>query len=58
MTNYALVSIFYPARQGLAAAITGRLFDLGINLGDRSFWSSARAQVHIGLRNAGGHNLR
>jgi glycine cleavage system transcriptional repressor len=37
MTEYALVSIFCPDRKGLVAAVTGRLFDLGINLGDTSF---------------------
>ena len=37
MTDYALVSIFCPDRQGLVAAVTGRLFDLGVNLSDTSF---------------------
>ena len=37
MTKYALVSIFCPDREGLIAAISGRLFDLGVNLGDTSF---------------------
>lgn len=32
-----LVSIFCPDRTGLVAAITGRLFDLGVNLGEVSF---------------------
>jgi glycine cleavage system transcriptional repressor len=32
-----LVSIFCPDQSGLVAAITGRLFDLGANLGDASF---------------------
>ena len=32
-----LVSVFCPDRTGLVAAITGRLFDLGVNLGDTSF---------------------
>jgi glycine cleavage system transcriptional repressor len=32
-----LVSIFCPDRTGLVSAITGRLFDLGANLGDASF---------------------
>ncbi|MBF0323705.1 glycine cleavage system protein R [Magnetospirillum moscoviense] len=32
-----LISIFCPDRTGLIAAITGRLFDLGANLGDTSF---------------------
>ncbi len=32
-----LVSIFCSDRTGLVAAITGRLFDLGANLGDTSF---------------------
>ncbi|MBR9970645.1 glycine cleavage system protein R [Magnetospirillum sulfuroxidans] len=33
----ALISISCPDRPGLVAAITGRLFDLGVNLGDSSF---------------------
>ena len=37
MTDYALVSIFCPDREGLVAAVTRRLFDLGINLGDTAF---------------------
>lgn len=32
-----LISISCPDRPGLVAAITGRLFDLGVNLGDTSF---------------------
>jgi glycine cleavage system transcriptional repressor len=32
-----LVSVFCSDRSGLVAAITGRLFDLGANLGDASF---------------------
>jgi glycine cleavage system transcriptional repressor len=32
-----LVSVFCSDRTGLVAAITGRLFDLGANLGDTSF---------------------
>lgn len=32
-----LISISCPDRPGLIAAITGRLFDLGVNLGDSSF---------------------
>jgi glycine cleavage system transcriptional repressor len=32
-----LVSVFCPDRTGLVAAITGRLFELGANLGDASF---------------------
>ena len=32
-----LVSIFCPDRTGLVAAIAGRLFDLGADLGDTSF---------------------
>jgi glycine cleavage system transcriptional repressor len=32
-----LVSIFCPDRTGLVAAITGRLFEVGANLGDTSF---------------------
>jgi len=33
----ALISIFCPDRTGLVAAIAGRLFDLGADLGDTSF---------------------
>lgn len=33
----ALVSIIGPDRVGLVSAITGRLFDLGANLGDTAF---------------------
>lgn len=32
-----LVSVFCPDRTGLIAAITGRLFEIGANLGDTSF---------------------
>ena len=32
-----LISIFCPDRTGLVAAITGRLFEVGANLGDTSF---------------------
>ncbi|MBI2236792.1 MAG: amino acid-binding protein [Magnetospirillum sp.] len=32
-----LISVFGPDRTGLIAAITGRLFELGANLGDTSF---------------------
>lgn len=32
-----LISIFCPDRTGLVAAIAGRLFDVGANLGDSSF---------------------
>ncbi|MCR6632078.1 MAG: amino acid-binding protein [Magnetospirillum sp.] len=32
-----LISIFCPDRTGLVAAITGRLFELGADLGDTSF---------------------
>ena len=37
MSTTALVSIIGPDRVGLISAITGRLFDLGANLGDTSF---------------------
>jgi glycine cleavage system transcriptional repressor len=37
MAHLALVSVFCPDRTGLVAAVTGRLFDLGVNLGDTSF---------------------
>lgn len=33
----ALISVFCSDRPGLVAAIAGRLFDLGVNLGDSSF---------------------
>ncbi len=33
----ALISVFCSDRTGLVAAIAGRLFDLGVNLGDTSF---------------------
>lgn len=32
-----LITVFCPDRTGLVAAITGRLFELGANLGDTSF---------------------
>lgn len=32
-----LISVFCPDRTGLVAAITGRLFEIGANLGDTSF---------------------
>lgn len=32
-----LISVFCPDRPGLVAAITGRLFEIGANLGDTSF---------------------
>lgn len=34
---HILLSVFCPDRTGLVAAIAGRLFDLGANLGDTSF---------------------
>lgn len=37
MSLTALVSIIGPDRVGLVSAITGRLFDLGANLGDTAF---------------------
>lgn len=37
MTTIALVSIIGPDRVGLVSAVTGRLFDLGADLGDTSF---------------------
>jgi len=37
MTTTAIVSIICPDRVGLISAITGRLFDLGADLGDTSF---------------------
>lgn len=35
--NTVLISISCPDRTGLVAAITGRLFEMGANLGDTSF---------------------
>jgi len=35
--RHLLVSVFCPDRPGLIAAIAGRLFELGANLGDASF---------------------
>jgi glycine cleavage system transcriptional repressor len=35
--NTVLISVFCSDRTGLVAAITGSLFDLGVNLGDSSF---------------------
>ena len=37
MASIGLVSILCPDRVGLVSAITSRLFELGINLGDASF---------------------
>lgn len=37
MANAALISIFCPDRVGLVASVAGRLFDLGVNLGDTTF---------------------
>ncbi|MBU3915784.1 ACT domain-containing protein [bacterium] len=37
MTSNIRISIFCPDRVGLISAITGKLFDLGINLGDTNF---------------------
>lgn len=37
MSLSALVSIIGPDRVGLVSAVTGRLFDLGANLGDTAF---------------------
>ena len=37
MTGFVLISVFCPDQVGLVAAITGRLFDLGANLGDTNF---------------------
>jgi glycine cleavage system transcriptional repressor len=35
--SLALISFFCPDRTGLVAAVTGRLFELGLNLGDTNF---------------------
>ena len=35
--SIVLISVFCPDRTGLVAAIAGRLFDVGANLGDSSF---------------------
>lgn len=37
MSQHLLVTLFCPDRTGLVAAVAGRLFDLGVNLGDTSF---------------------
>ena len=37
MTTVALISITCPDRVGLVSAISGRLFELGANLGDTTF---------------------
>ncbi|HXV24311.1 MAG TPA: ACT domain-containing protein [Alphaproteobacteria bacterium] len=37
MSATALVSILCPDRTGLIAAVAGRLYDLGVNLGDTTF---------------------
>lgn len=37
MTKNVFISISCPDRVGLIAAVTGRLFDLGANLGDTAF---------------------
>lgn len=37
MATIALITVLCPDRPGLVAAISGRLFDLGANLGDTSF---------------------
>jgi glycine cleavage system transcriptional repressor len=37
MNNTALISIICEDHSGLIAEVTGRLFDLGINLGDTTF---------------------
>lgn len=37
MTRTLLISCSGPDRVGVVAALTGRLFDLGLNLGDTSF---------------------
>ena len=42
MSSVCLVSILCPDRVGLLSAITGRLFDLGINLGDAGFAAIGR----------------
>lgn len=37
MTQTLLISIFCPDKTGLISAITGTLFNLGVNLGDTNF---------------------
>ncbi|MBX6323859.1 MAG: ACT domain-containing protein [Rhodospirillaceae bacterium] len=41
MPDLFVVSVLCPDSPGLVAAITGRLFDLGANLGDASFAAAA-----------------
>lgn len=43
MPKTAIISTVCPDRVGLIAAITGRLFDLGANLGETTFSSLGRA---------------
>ncbi|WP_404379001.1 glycine cleavage system protein R [Caenispirillum salinarum] len=37
MSHNLLVTLFCPDRTGLVAAVTGQLFDMGLNLGDTTF---------------------
>lgn len=37
MSTLVRISIFCPDRVGLISAVTGKLFDLGVNLGDTNF---------------------
>jgi glycine cleavage system transcriptional repressor len=37
MAKHALITVIGPDRQGLIADLAGRLFDLGVNLGDTTF---------------------
>ena len=49
MASIGLVSILCPDRVGLVSAITGRLFDLGINLGDATFAALGRGAEFTAL---------
>lgn len=54
-TTIGLVSILCPDRVGLISAITSRLFELGINLGDASFAVLGRGAEFKALCEMPGH---
>lgn len=49
METVGLLSILCPDRVGLLSAVTGRLFDLGVNLGDASFAAMGRGAEFTAL---------
>ena len=49
MAYHALISIFCADRIGLISAITGRMFDLGANLGDTTFAVLGEAAEFTGI---------